>query len=527
MPYGGLLMLDIILKGGIIADGTINKSYTADVCIKDGMIVKIAPDVQDEAAETVDVSNLVVAPGFIDFHSHSDNTFMFDPRAQSKLYQGVTSELSGQCGLSNFPVENKDEREKERDGALYGSSMDDFINRVKARKISMGTNQMLLTGHGALRQVVAGLEDREVTATELELMRSLLEAAMECGCWGMSLGLGYAPGVSSTTDELCCLSEIVQKYGGIITSHMRNQQEKSLESMNEMYDLYRHSGAKVHIAHFKSSGQVNWGQAPRLVQDYHNARAEGIEVTADVYPYEAACSGITNSFPKWAIQGGIPMAVQRTKNQDRQRLLEDLSRSFAAPEDGKKLFIVTTHGKYPTADGKFLGDIAEHFSMSLPEALMELTQLTDGGAQCIAFGMSPLDVEYFLKQDDIVIGSDGSGLSVSPEENDGNPHPRNFGTFPRFLRLAREKKFCSMERAVHRITGQGAEILGMYKRGFLREGFIADITVFDWENISDMATYENPVQKNRGIEHVLIKGSFALRSGEQTDKLLGEFLRKR
>lgn len=296
-------MYDYILRGGIVVDGTGSPAIEADVAIKDGKIAKIQRDIKEPAKEILDVTGLAVSPGFIDFHSHSDTGFLVDDRCESKIYQGITTELAGQCGSTIYPCpEDRLESLREYAGESFkefaSSSFQEFLDKVTAHNKKMATNLVSLIGHGAIRVGVMGFEDRKATREELAQMQALLDRDMKAGAWGLSLGLGYSPGVSSDQEELNALGEVVAKYDGIITSHMRRQDEKTPESLEEMYEINRQTGAHVHIAHFKAAGRQNWGRAPEFVNNVADARTSGIHVTVDVYPYTAASSGITNSFPK-------------------------------------------------------------------------------------------------------------------------------------------------------------------------------------------------------------------------------------
>ncbi len=525
-------MYDYILRGGMVVDGTGQPAIKADVAIKDGKIAEIGANITGQAKEVIDVTCLAVAPGFIDIHSHSDTAFLQDERCESKIYQGVTTELAGQCGSTIYPCpEDRMENIRHFAGSRFqdfaSGSFQEFMDKVQQQGKKMSTNLVSLIGHGALRCGVMGYENRKATPEELREMQELLERDMQAGAWGLSLGLGYTPGVSSDQEELNALGEIVAKYGGIITSHMRDQGANTPKSLEEMYEINRKTGAHVHIAHFKASGKKNWGRAPEFVQNVAAAREAGINVTVDVYPYTAASSGITNSFPKWSIQGGKQMAVARLQGEERQQIIDFLEDAFQTQADGEGLYIVTTGGRYPIADGKNIWQLSQELGLSMAETIAKVTIETDASATCISFAMSQEDVDYMLAQKNFAIGSDGSGMPLSASENEGKPHPRNFGTFPRFLRLAREKGFCTLEEAVYRMTKLSADVLGLADRGQLKVGLVADITVFDPENVTDKATYDNPFQKPVGIEHVFMSGQPALLYGQQTEKRLGQFLLKR
>lgn len=523
-------MYQVLIKNSRIVDGTGAPSYVADLAVENGRIAKIAPEITEEAEMVIDGTGLVTAPGFIDMHSHSDTQFLLDNRGMSRIYQGVTSELAGQCGSTIYPCpEEHMDRIRQYAGKSveeYASpSFGEFLRKVRRDKKDMGTNLIPLIGHGALRCGVMGYENRKATEEELETMRQLLDADMRAGAWGLSLGLGYTPGVSSDQDELCSLGEIVSRYNGIVTSHMRYQDLRTPEALEEMYEINRRTGAHVHIAHFKASGKAAWGKAGEFAANVHAAQKAGIHVTVDCYPYTASSSGITNSFPKWSIKGGTGETVRMLLDPERRgKLMAELEEIFKTKADGDALYVVSTGGMCPEADGKTIRELSEDLGISMAEAAAKVCVDTNAKASCIAFVMCEEDVDTMLSQNDFSIGSDGVSYSLIPEDNEGKPHPRNFGTFPRFLRLAREKKLCSLETAVRRITGLTAESIGLTDRGFLKEGMVADITVFDPETVTDKGTYENPFQKPEGICHVFMGGEPALLYGEQTEKRLGQFI---
>ena len=293
-----------------------------------------------------------------------------------------------------------------------------------------------------------------------------------------------------------------------------------------MYEIHRKTGARIHIAHLKMSGKKQWGRTDELVRNIREARQSGIPVTADMYPYRAASSGITNVFPKWTLEGGVEKAAERLLSSDRGKIIAYLAENYQTKADGEGLRIVTTYGRYPAADGRNIYQLSRELNLSMADTIAKVTMETHGHASCIMFAMAEADVMDLLGRD-IAIGSDGSGIPLEPDKNKGKPHPRNYGTFPRFLRLAREKNLCPLETAVFRMTKKSADIVGLKDRGVLRPGLAADITVFDPARIADRATYENPFQRCDGIEHVIVNGKPAVYAGDQTDNRPGKFLLKR
>ncbi len=525
-------MYDYLLKGGTIVDGTGQTAREADLAIKEGRIAAIAPDISCRQAAVVDVSGLVVAPGFIDIHSHSDTNFLLDDRCESKLYQGVTSEVAGQCGSSIFPclesrLDTMGQASSEEIRSYFSTSLAGLVDKVRQNNKQMGTNLLPLVGHGTLRAGVLGYENRETTPEELSVMQQLLAQDLRYGAWGLSLGLGYTPGVSANLEELVALGTVVAKYSGHIPAHMRDQGSNTPASLEEMYAINERSGARVHIAHFKAGGKENWGRAPEFARHVADAKERGIAVTVDVYPYTAASSGITNSFPKWSIQGGLEKTLERLQGSERERIAEYLSNAFQAQPDGEALYVVNTNGSFPAADGKDIWQLSQELGISMAEVVMLVAEKSKAQATCISHSMSEADVGFFLRQEDYAIGSDGRALPLDADKNEGKPHPRNFGTFPRFLRLVREQSFCSLETAIRRITSLPADIAGLTDRGVLKVGLVADITVFCPHTITDRATYANPFQKPCGIEHIFIAGRPALQYGAQTALRLGDFILRR
>lgn len=519
----------LILQNGLVYNGLAEKPVQADVAIKDGVIAQIAPKISGETGQCLDVSGLAVAPGFIDIHSHSDTTFLRDDRCESKIMQGVTSELAGQCGSTVYPcaddrLENLYAYVGEK-SPFASTSLASFVSKCRRENRRMSTNLISLIGHGALRCGVMGLEGRAATEKEIDLMAELLQQEMANGAWGLSLGLGYAPGIFANQQELNALGKVVYRYDGIITSHMRNQGAEIFPALEEMFEIYRATGAHVHIAHLKMSGKKQWGTADKLMEYLRQARANGIWVTQDMYPYTASSSGLTNIFPKWTLAGGVEMAAQRLTTKDRGPIMEALEEYFQTRQDGEGVYIVSTGGRFPEADDSTIWELSQRYGLSMAQTVEKVVLATQGHCSCIFESMSREDVEYLLRQPEVAIGSDGSGIVVDPKAHVGKPHPRNFGTFPRVLKMAREGAF-PMEQAVHRMTGLCADYIGLKHRGFLREGYTADITVFDPQTVGDTANYSNPFQYPSGIIHVLMGGEFAVRDGVQTEKRLGRFLRK-
>lgn len=526
-------MQDIIIKNGLVADGSGAEPYPGGVAVKDGLITRVGDISCLCARETLDAAGLVIAPGFIDAHCHSDVSFIMDERCQSRILQGITTEICGQCGDSYFPclpenrryISSRAELPHEEEWAAEG--FDAFRSHVRLRNVKMSTNLCQLVGHGALRSGVMGKADRAPDKSEFETMCRLLERELSAGAWGLSLGLEYSPGCFSETGELIALARVVQHCGGIVTVHMRDEGRDIFGAVEEVIEIGRRSGARMHISHLKIDRPVNWGRAREVWELIENARGEGIRLTADVYPYTASCTGITNRCPKWAIEGGVESAARFLRTERRGEILEHLAGRFPDSEWARRCLISNTYARFPEAEGKTLLEVSEMLRLSYAEAAAELIERTDGLADCIFFSMDERDLDFFIRRD-VCIGSDGKGYPLEPAlVGSEKPHPRYYGAIVRFLRLARERRLCTVGEAVRRVTSSAAVMLGLAGRGSLVPGFAADITVFDPGSVADRATYLDPFQRPDGIVHVVVNGRAALRGGVETCVSAGEYILRR
>ncbi len=511
-------MEEIIIRGGTVVDGTGRAGYAADVAVKDGKISAIG-DLRDVKAEKeLDASGLIVSPGFFDAHSHSDTSFLRDGSSASKLYQGVTTEISGQCGSSPFPSEKGDE--------FQCGSFDEFVRKFEESDYSMAVNQAVLAGHGSLRAAVVGYEDRKPTKEELEQMKSMLRRDLEAGAWGMSLGLEYAPGFFAEAEELTELAKVVREFDGLAPCHMRSEGLRIDEALDELLNVGRASGAHVHVSHIKLDNFRVHGRAKEVWEKIECARREGVNVTADLYPFTASCTSLSIRCPKWSKEGGA--LLENLAGPRRKEIVEGIRSHYFNAERAETCLINDDGGYWPEIVGKTLRFIAEEYlhTTDYAEAAAEILMRTRGGAGGIFFVMNEEDMLYFLKQD-VLIGSDGYALPGDPKKLTSQPHPRSFAAVSEFMRLAREKKLCSLEEAVHRVTGRAADLLGMTDRGRLLPGMAADVTVFDAQNIGPKATYLEPVQLSAGVVHMLVNGGIAMENGKQTEYRGGRFLRKR
>lgn len=526
-------MYDIILKGGKIVDGTRAKSYHANLCIAQGRIAKITTEDIYDGNEVLDVSGLIVSPGFFDMHSHSDSAPLVDYSVEGKLVQGITTELVGNCGTSNLPTTPERHEEVNRwlietsgvpllglDPAV--TSVSEYAEKVEAK--GSLTNFGALVGHCTLRLAAMGYVNRDPSPEEMETMKALLARELERGAFGMSLGLVYPPSVYSKRSELVELAKVIAKYHGMLTVHMRDEGAGVLASMDEMIDIARESGVHLQISHLKPWGKPQWGLSSTMLQKVDLARAEGIDINCDQYPYLAGSNQLTSVIPPWAHEGGADRMVERLKNRE-GNICQGVAETLAYKDGPSAILIDNTYGYHPEYEGKFLSQLAEEFGMDPVDTVLKLLIDCHTCVHTVDFCIQEADMLNIMSRTDISVGTDGSALPFDNRIVPYLPHPRNYGTFPRYFSIVREKKLLPIEDAVYKVTGLPAKIMGLSDRGVIREGNAADIVVFDWESIASDAGYLDPKIKPVGVPHVIVNGKFVLKNGELTGKRPGKVLR--
>lgn len=526
-------MLDIIIKDGLIVDGTRSAAYKGDLGIKDSIICDIQPKLSCSAKEVINANGLVVAPGFIDIHSHSDLcSFVPGLKPQSKLYQGITLEIIGNCGMSCLPVNDAtrlmltDYISKSLELPLHGiiledDSITDYARHIE--KFPAASNIGVLIGHGTLRACVMGLEMRSPSKEEQKQMEELLARELANGAFGMSLGLVYPPSSYGTVDELTALAKVLAKYDALLTVHLRSESTKIFEAVDEMLEIAKKSGARLEISHLKLMGRKQWGKAKELLQKIKCARSQGIKVTCDQYPYLATSTGLSVIVPKWATDGGFEAMCDRLTNPS-DKLKTEIAAELESRGGPESVLITSGHGKGLEFEGKRLNEIMEQYGINAVDCAIKVLTETDGSASCCYFSLSEKDVEDIIKEDFIAVGSDGYALSFGKDFIQNSMHPRSFGTFPKYFELIRDKKLLRLEDAVYKASRLPAEILSIKNRGLLLPGMAADITVFDFINIRDNADYINSAVKPQGIKYVIIDGKIALSNGEQVGKNIGKIV---
>jgi N-acyl-D-amino-acid deacylase len=524
-------MLDLLLTGGLLADGTGLPARRADVGVKDGRLVL---DVAGAAArETEDVRGLVVAPGFIDVHTHSDAATLFGAEfaevAAAPVRMGVTAELCGNCGSSLFPAL------PERMAALSRSSrisfgtarpsgatsndgdgvpiFRDFSGFAEAhRRVPRANHLASLVGHGTLRAGVVGYADRVASPYELGVMCGLLDDALSAGAAGLSTGLIYTPGTYGGTDEVVALARIAARHGRPYVTHLRDEMSRVEEALEEAVEIARASGAALHVSHHKTAGRHAWGRTERTLARIAALRADGMDVTCDVYPYTAGSTSLSAMLPPWANDGGTPALLERLRSRaERVRMRQAIADGVPGWENtvgngGWDRISVAAAPGHPELAGRTIAELGG----DPLDAAADLLLAEGGQVTIISHSMREDDVRRVLAAPFAMIGSDGV-------PKPGRPHPRIAGTFPRVLgRYAREEGLLTMEEAVRKMTGMAAERFGLAGRGVVREGAHADLVVFDPERIADAATYTEPLLPPHGLRAVVVAGEVVVRDGTPT-----------
>lgn len=522
-------MFDIIIQGGRVIDGNGGPAFSADVGIKDGKIAAI--DVLERASGNIlDAAGLVVAPGFIDMHSHSDVALLANPRAESKVRQGVTTEVIGNCGASAAPLTpcmlEDFKTAKDLDTLrieLDWLSMGEYLEKLEKQGVAL--NVAPLIGHGIIREAILGYENRRPNPQEMEAMKRLIAEAMQEGAFGMSTGLIYAPGYYADTEELIELSKVVAQYDGMYSSHIRGEAETLLEAINEAITIGKEAGVAIQLSHHKAVGKSNWGKVKHSLALIDQARADGFDVTADQYPYIATSNNLSAALPGWMHEGGKAELLQKLEDDGiRARLRQEMAVREGYWDDTKVAYC-PGHAEY---EGLSLQKVADLRGADPYTSTFDLIYEEEAGVRIVRFGMSEEDVRTVMQHPIVMIGSDARALAPYGVLSQGKPHPRNYGTFPRVLgKYAREGQVLSIEEAVRKMTSLPAQKLGLHDRGKIQAGMWADITIFNPEAVRDRATYLDPHQYPHGIEYVLVNGKPVIVQGEHSGQLPGKTLSRK
>ena len=548
--------IDMLIKNGLVFDGTGSEPFKADIGISSDKILFVDKKAKVKADRIIDAKNMAVAPGFIDTHSHSEFTLLADPRAEGKVCQGITTEINGNCGLSAAPLygealHQREEDLKELDIRERWARFNQYFHILEKQGIAI--NFLTLAGHGNIRASVIGYEDKLPDDIELKKLKTLLKKAISEGALGLSTGLIYPPGVYSKTEELIELCKVLSesfnpltshfnpfvspkpplrgtsKGGfGIYTTHMRSEGDKLIESIEETIRIGKEAGIKVHISHIKTSGKENWHKVGRVISLMEESRKEGVSLTCDAYPYTASSTDLDTVLPAWVYSGGREGELKRLKNSRiREKIKKQILDAHPLKNYWKKIYIssVSTE-KNRWMEGRSLHSIAGIKGKEPVEILFDILIEERLMVSAIFASMHEGNMKQFLSLPYCMIGTDSAARSFSGPTYRGKPHPRGFGSFPRFLgKYIRDENLMSMSEGIRKITSLPAQTFGIHKRGMIKRGAYADIVIFDHEKIIDRATFKNPFLKPEGIHYVFINGVPALWEGHLTGSKSGKILR--
>ena len=497
---------DILIKNGKILDGTGNSWYYGDIAIQNGKIVGIGRSIKFTATKTIDATGLIVAPGFIDVHTHIEGEEKRQPTADNFIYDGVTSVVTGNCGGSQVNMAN------------YFSMLD---------SLHLSINVASLIGHNDVRKTAMGSANRDPTEEEMKKMEAIVEQAMKDGAVGLSTGLIYIPGTYSKTEEVVRLAKVASVYHGVYASHMRDEGDSVTQAIEEAMHIGREAKMPVEISHFKLSGQQNWGRSKITVPMIIKAREEGLDVTIDQYPYTASSTSLSTLLPDWVLADGQDSIKAKLAKPDirkqvtaymLKRLKKRKLKNFSYP-------VVASYRADSTFNGKSIEEVnlmkgRKHKAAEEAETIIEMME--QGGAGMIFHGMSDDDVKAIMKYPYNMFASDASIRIYGA----GNPHPRGYGTNARVLsKYVRDEKIISLEEAVRRMTSLPAQKFQLKNRGILREGFAADIVVFDEQKVQDLSTYDKPHQYSTGFKYVVVNGQLTVDEGKHNGTRAGTTLR--
>jgi len=540
-------MFDILIEGGTLVDGTGTAARAADVGVRQDRIAAVGDLAAAEAQRRIDATGLIVAPGFIDAHAHSDAYLLLEPDAPSKLAQGITTEINGQCGGSAVPRLGRARLSSDWASHAY-PQLDDAAQTVSPCDAAGPTwttvasyralfdavrpalNTVQFIGHNTLRAGVMGYEPRAADPADLQAMRLNLEQALDEGGWGLSTGLLYQPGKYAEEGEIAALARAAAAHGGLYATHMRSEGGRLLESIDEVLDLARRTGIRAQISHLKTSGPANWHKIDAALERIDAARADGVAVHSDRYPYTASGTDLDVVLPDWASAGGRDVILANLRDPAaRARIADELN---ASGRDWASVMIGGGWSETVRAcSGRTLADAADALGLSPGETVCRFVEADETRTGAFFFGMCVENLRRIYAQPWVMPGSDASLRAPWGPLGQDHPHPRAYGTMPRYLRLMTggEPGFaalCGLEEAVRRMTELPAQAFGLRDRGVLRAGAYADLAVFDPKSFTDSATYAQPHQFAHGMRHVIVNGACSYSEGTFTGVRRGRFLER-
>ena len=529
---------DVVIMNGRIVDGSGNPWFVGDVAVKDDRIAEIGRLGASRAVHRIDARGMIVAPGFIDMLGQSEFNLLIDPRAESKVFQGITTEVTGEGGsiapLNDYILgENKpflDHFKLAADWTTIGG----YFGRFQRSRSAI--NLATYVGATQVRQYVLHDDNRPPTPVELDQMRKLVAQAMEDGAVGLSTSLIYAPAFYAKTEELIELAKVASSYGGVYATHMRNEGDSEMAALDEAITIGREAHIPVEIFHLKVSGKQNWGKMQAVIKKIEEARTSGVDITADQYPYIAGATSLGASIPPWVHEGGNDRFVARLKDPATREKIKAEMRAFSDKWEnlymdvgggGGILVSGVLNRKLAEFEGKRISAIAKMMGKSDDiDALMDLVAEDNGQPSAIYFMASEDDVKLALQQPWVSVGTDHGEVATTGPLSEGNAHPRGYGSFPRILgHYVRDEHLLTLEMAIRKMTSLAANRVHLRDRGLLKPGFYADLVVFDPARIQDVATYENPNRLSVGMRYVMVNGKLVVDAGKQTQALPGRPLR--
>src|SRR5438128_597746 len=528
---------DIVIRNGRVVDGSGGPGILADLAIRDDRIVRIGILRGAKAKREIDARGQIVAPGFIDMLGQSEQFVLIDPRAMSKVMMGVTTEITGE-GESIAPVNDRILKEQEDFNRRFNltvdwRTLDEYFKRLG--KQGAGVNLGTFVGATQVREYVIGYDDRPPTPAELEQMKQLVAEAMKDGALGVSTSLQYVPARFAKTDEIVELAKVAHQYGGIYISHQRSEADAIDDSMKEVFEIARRAHIPAEIWHFKTAYQKNWGRMPEMLRRIEAARRQGLKITADVYPYVAGSTSLSACLPPWALAGGTDRMIARLKDPaTRARLKQEIAADSNAwgniylGSGGPSGILIgsVVNRDLESSQGKRLSEIATAQNKDPLDALFDFIIADRGQTGAIFFMMSEADMNAALKSPLVSICTDSSARATDGPLAGSKSHPRGWGTYPRILgHYVRDLQLMPVELAIHKMTGLPASNVGLKQRGLIRQGYFADITIFDPKTVIDRATFEDPNQYPVGINFVIVNGQIEVDNGQRTSTLAGRVLR--
>jgi N-acyl-D-amino-acid deacylase len=524
---------DLVILNGALIDGSGKKEFSGDIGINNGIITEIGNLKKAEAAYKIDAAGLKVTPGFIDIHSHTDTDLLINPKAESKIRQGVTTEIAGQDGSSWAPIGGPEvDRLRKSFKETYNedlswTSFNEFLNYFSSRKFSVNFASMI--GQGTLRELVVGMDDRPATDDEIKRMQQEIIKAVESGAVGLSSGLEYTPGSFASTEELIKLCSIVPEKAKLYSTHMRNEDNRVIEAVTEAIRISDESKARLLIAHLKVSGKSNWNKADEVLNLIDKAAAKGMEIHADRYTYVAYHTNLSALFPLWARDGGTKAFIDRLSDETEKSKMKEYVEKKISNLDGEwngVLISSVGNKELKSYQGMTIQQISDEINLSPFETSVKIIVDADNSVMMMGFGMEEKSTESILAHPRVMIASDAGSHAPYPPMDRSIAHPRAYGTFPRAIaHYVRERKICSLEEMIRKMTSLPAEKIRIKDRGLLQKGKKADIVLFNYDTIKDKASFTEPHQYPEGIPYVIVNGEVVIKNGEHTGAMPGTVIR--